>query len=155
MKIRTIELARAAYGIALVAAPGPVLRHVHDVTVDPTSIAVARVLGVRHLVQAALSGLDPGPDVLGLGVWVDTTHAASAVGLAVLDPNRRRAGLVDAGVAGAWALAGYRDLSSGRAPGHTRQRRRDVLARGVLRHAPGGAALLRAAGRGHSSGGPV
>ncbi|MGH3156698.1 MAG: hypothetical protein ACRDNF_09020, partial [Streptosporangiaceae bacterium] len=67
--------------------------------------------GVRQLAQAAVSqaALSPGTGtescavLLTLGAAVDGLHAASMLGLAVLDPPRRRAGLADGLIALAFA----------------------------------------------------
>ncbi len=73
---------------------------------------VARVLGVRHLVQAgltasALRATEPEPALpLGLGAAVDLLHASTMVGLAVLDRGARRVALADTGVEVALATAG-------------------------------------------------
>lgn len=142
---RRIELGRGAWGLAMLLAPRQVLEHAGGVTVDHTSVLVTRILGARHLAQAVLSGVDPSPEVLALGVWVDTVHALSAVGLAVTDRPRARAGLIDTGVASVWAVAGYRDLRSGVATPPDHDRRRDRLARLVLRYAPGGTPLMHLA----------
>jgi hypothetical protein len=110
-------------------------------------MAVARVLGARHLTQAALSGIRPTPAVLALGVWVDTVHAGTALAFAAADPARARAGITDAAVAGGWAAAGFRDVTRGRAPLHPQERRRDQLARTVLKRVPAGRPLLARAAR--------
>nr|WP_205849885.1 hypothetical protein [Nakamurella flava] len=144
--MRPIEIARAGWGLALLVAPGPVLRNFHGVRVDRRSLVVARVLGARHLTQAVLSGVDPSPEVLAMGVWVDTAHGASAVGLAAVDHSRVRGGLLDAGLALTWALAGYRALRRPDAQSPRHDRRRDALARKVLRYVPGGRRLQLAAG---------
>jgi len=142
MQLRLIELARAGWGGALLFAPRVVLNRVHHVEVDTKSVLVARVLGARHLTQAALSGINPSPEVLAMGVWVDVAHASTAVALAVVDRTRARAGLADAAVAGLWAGVGWRDLRTA-PPAH--DRRRDALARRVLSMAPGGSRLARIA----------
>lgn len=142
---RKVELARAAWGAALVTKPRIVLEQVHGLRVDRTSLVVARVLGARHLAQAVLSGVRPSPEVLAMGVWVDVAHAASGVGLAVADRERARAGLTDAGIAMVWAAAGFRDLSTAVATPPAHDRIRDALARGVLRRVPAGGGLLRRA----------
>lgn len=141
MQFRTIEAARALWGGALLFAPRVVLERVHHVQVDATTVAVARILGARHLTQAALSGINPSPEVLAMGVWVDAAHAASAVGLAVADRSRARAGLTDTAVAGIWGVAGYRDLANTRATPPAHDRRRDAMARFVLGIVPGGRRL--------------
>lgn len=144
---RWIELIRAGWGAALLLAPRHVLRLAH-VPVDTRAAVVARILGARQLAQATLSGVDPSPHVLALGVWVDGAHAATAAALAAADPSRARAALTDAAVAGIWAGAGDRDLRSGVAAAPSHQRRRDDLARLVLGLVPGGGALLRRADSG-------
>lgn len=143
MQPRKIELARAVWGGALLFAPRVVLTRIHHVEVDTKGVAVARILGARHLSQAALSGINPSPEVLAMGVWVDTAHAATAFALAVADRGRARAGLTDTVVAGAWAAVGYRDLNRAPATPPAHDRRRDALARGVLTRVPGGSSLLR------------
>ncbi len=81
-----------------------------------------------------------------MGVWVDAVHALTALGLAVINRSRARAGLTDAAVAGVWAVLGYRDLTTkGLTPPADHERRRDRLARAVLSTAPGGGPLIRRA----------
>ena len=139
---RALEIARAAWGAALLIGPRTVLEHVHRVRADSRSIAVARLLGARHVAQAALSGTRPAPAILVLGVWVDTAHAGTALVLAAADHARARAAITDAAVAAGWAAAGLRDLTRGRVQRHAGVRRRDQLARSVLRHLPAGRFLL-------------
>ena len=66
---------------------------------------VARILGVRHLTQAAITALNPGPEVVALGVVVDLLHAASMFAFAAVVPDLRRAELADALAATALAVA--------------------------------------------------
>ncbi len=66
---------------------------------------VARVLGVRHLAQAAITALNPGPEVVALGVVVDLLHAASMFAFAAIVPDLRDAELADALAATALAVA--------------------------------------------------
>lgn len=140
---RGIEMVRAGWGVALLIAPRLVMENVHHVQVDTKSVVVARILGARQLTQATLSGFRPSPEVLAMGVWVDAVHALTALGLAVVDRSRARAGLTDTTVAALWAGAGYHDLRSATATPPSFQRRRDQLARVVLGLAPGGRRLLR------------
>ena len=135
---RSIEVLRGAWGVALLAAPDRILGAVHGLRIDTRSRIIARILGFRHLTQAALSGYRPSPEVLAMGVWVDTVHALTAVGLAAVDHRRIRAGLVDTAIAATWAAAGYQDLDSARATAPRRQRVRDELAVIVLAQVPGG-----------------
>ena len=140
---RVIEVLRGAWGAALLAAPDRILSAIQGVRVDTKSRVIARILGARQLSQAALSGFRPSPEVLAMGVWVDTVHALTALGLALVDCDRARAGLTDTAIAGLWATAGYRDLTRGRATPPAHQRRRDQLAVLVLTHAPGGRVLRK------------
>lgn len=141
MKIRAIELIRAGWGGVLLAAPAEVLGHIHGVRVDRRAVVVTRILGARHLVQALLSGVDPGPEVLAAGVWVDTVHSATALGLAVVDRRRARGGVTDALVAASWAALGWRHLRTGKARTDG-VRGRDRLARAVVVALPGGRGLM-------------
>lgn len=144
---RMIEIARAAWGAALLIGPTAMLEQIHRVRADSRSIAVARLLGARHLAQAGLSGIRPTPAVLALGVWVDAAHAGTALTLAATDHSRARAAITDAAIAVGWAAAGFRDLTQGRASHHG-DRHRDQVARSVLQHLPAGRTLLsRAASR--------
>ncbi|WP_333890164.1 hypothetical protein [Mycolicibacterium gadium] len=136
---RGIEVLRALWGAALLIDPDRVLRVVDSDGVDGRSRAVVRILGARQLVQASFSGLRPSPEVLAMGVWVDTVHSLSAVALALAVRRRARAGYTDATIAGAWSAAGYRDLS--RAAPRTQPGPLDRLAEFVLHYLPGGRRL--------------
>lgn len=140
MKIRAIELIRAGWGGVLLVAPAEVLSHLHGVRVDRKAIVVTRILGARHLTQALLSGINPGPEVLAAGVWVDAVHSATALGLAVIDRRRAHGGVTDAVVAASWAGLGWRHLRTGQARTEG-PHRRDRLARAALRVLPGGRPL--------------
>lgn len=115
-------LARVGYGVALLCVPQVLIK----LTGDPgprqagggaqprpsrRAGSVARVLGVRHLVQAGLTvpalRAEPGSPVpLALGAAVDVLHASSMVGLALVDRGARRVALADTGVELALAAAG-------------------------------------------------
>ncbi len=138
--VRRIELLRGAWGLTLLLLPVRVLSAA-DTEGDRAITWIGRVLGARHLTQAVLSGARPSPEVLAMGVWVDGAHALWGLGLAASGPGRTVAGIADAVAALGWAGAGYHDLVNPRAvlPQHTR--RRDALARRVLRALPGGAPL--------------
>jgi hypothetical protein len=113
-----VSLVRAGYGVALVSVPGLLIGLTGQVP-GRRACGVARVLGVRHLAQAALTvaaqrGEPDNPVVLGGGAGVDLLHAASMVALGVVDGRLRRAALTDAAVetgfaaAGAWAATAAR-----------------------------------------------
>jgi hypothetical protein len=110
-----LTLARAGYGVALVCAPLVLIKLTGD-SGPRRARGVARVLGVRHLVQAGLTvaALRAEPEsavLLALGAAVDVLHASSMVGLALVDRGARRVALADTGievslaVAGAWSAA--------------------------------------------------
>jgi hypothetical protein len=100
-----VPLARAGYGAALLCAPGPMIGVVTGQPPTRRARRVARVLGVRHLAQAAITARNPGPEVVALGVIVDLLHAASMFALAVAVQDLRRAELADALAATALAVA--------------------------------------------------
>lgn len=141
MKFRGFELVRAGWGAVLLAAPAEVLTRIHGVQVDRQALVVTRILGARHLVQASFSGLNPSPEVLAAGIWVDTVHSMTALGLAAVDRHRARGGIVDGLVAGLWAVVALRQLHRGNAR-TTSLHRRDRLARTVVGALPGGRRLM-------------
>jgi len=91
-----IPLARAGYGTALLCAPGPMIGVVTGQPPSRRARRVARVLGVRHVAQAVVTALNPGPEVIALGVVVDLLHATSMFAFAAVVPDLRRAELADA-----------------------------------------------------------
>lgn len=99
--------ARLAWGITLLSAPGAVLRRAGGAQVDtPAAKRVARVLGGRHVLQAATE-LAIGRTSW-LGVAVDASHALSMLALAAASPRWRRPALVSATAAGSFAVTGCR-----------------------------------------------
>jgi hypothetical protein len=144
MKFRGFELIRAGWGAVLLAAPARVLDHIHGVEVDRKALVVTRILGARHLVQASFSGINPSPEVLAAGIWVDAMHSMTAFGLAALDRRRVRGGVIDGLVAGLWGGLAVRHLY-GPHTGNARTgslRGRDRLARTVIGALPGGHRLM-------------
>lgn len=103
--VNRLTAARLGYGMVLLAEPGLVVR-VYGGQPGGPDRAVARVLGWRQVVQAAACAGSPGASVLLLGAETDVAHALSAVGLATADRPRRRAGLTEALLACAFAVAG-------------------------------------------------
>lgn len=145
MGFRYIELIRAGWGVALVLAPRDVLSQVPGVQIGPKALVVGRILGIRHLVQACLSGLRPTPEILAGGVWVDFVHSMTALGLAVTDHRHVRAALADSMVAAIWCAAGFFDLYTGRCQTDSNVGIRDRLARSVFTRLPGGRILMNQA----------
>jgi hypothetical protein len=102
-----LQVARAGYGAALLLAPGPAIRLSTGRPAGHRTRNVARLLGARHLIQAAVTaGIGPSAELLGLGAAVDITHAASMAGLALADRGVRRVTLTDALIETAFAAAG-------------------------------------------------
>jgi hypothetical protein len=99
-------VARACYGAALLSAPGLALGLVTGQAPSNRARAVVRILGARHLAQAALTMWRPRRTVLAAGAGIDGCHAASMLALAVARPGLRRAGLADAVAAGAFTATG-------------------------------------------------
>lgn len=147
MHRRYIEIARGGWGAALLVAPNSVLTRMPRVRVDRKATVVTRILGARHLTQASLSGLDPSPEILAGGVWVDSVHALTSFGVALFDRRRAGVGVIDAAVAAAWAVFGWHSLHQGRVPPRHHDRGRDRLARRVFRELPGGRRLMEEACR--------
>jgi hypothetical protein len=104
---RGLQKVRAAYGAALVLAPGPVIWLATGQLPSRRARRVAQVLGIRHLIQAALSTAAPEPAVLAIGGQVDVVHAASMLLLAAVSRAGRRAALTDALTEAAFAAAGF------------------------------------------------
>ncbi|MEU2616344.1 hypothetical protein ABZ570_33005 [Micromonospora sp. NPDC007271] len=98
----TSGLARLAWGATLIVAPRRVLRRWGH----PSRLAVGtlRVLGVRHLAQAAVTLRRPAPAVLVVGAAADLLHGTSALALAAIDRRQRRLALLDSAIAGGWAV---------------------------------------------------
>ena len=101
-----LALIRAAYGTALLIWPGPVIQLATGRHPDRRACQVARVLGARHLAQAALTTTFPGPQLLAAGAAVDVIHAASMPVLAAVSRPGRRAALADMAIEIMFATAG-------------------------------------------------
>jgi hypothetical protein len=104
---RALQVVRATYGAALVLVPGPAIRLATGRLPSRQACRVARVLGTRHLIQAALTAAAPGRAVLALGGQVDAVHAASMLLLAAVSRAQRRAAVTDALTEAAFAAAGF------------------------------------------------
>jgi hypothetical protein len=104
--VRGVELARAAYGASLLAAPGTVVRMVSGEAADRLARVGARILGARHLVQAAFVGRSGHRLLLVAGAATDALHALSMVALATFDTGHRRLASFDAAVASLFMLNG-------------------------------------------------
>jgi hypothetical protein len=103
---------RAAWGAALLISPAAVAAKVTGPP-DRRVRAVARLLGARHVLQAAVTSAEPTAAVVVAGVLADALHALSMVAVAAVDRGHRRVALVDAGIAGGFALAGWLGVGHG------------------------------------------
>ena len=92
---RMSRLLRVAWGTILLVRPEAVLAAAG--VRDPGMVPVARVLGARHLLQAAAIGPAAPPGLRRLGAATDVLHVASLAAAAALLPRRRRAAIADAG----------------------------------------------------------
>ena len=103
--MRVLTIIRLADGALLAIGP----QRLRDMAGLATGgeIAVARILGLRQLLQAWLTEADFGAPALRVGALVDTLHALSMVLLAFASRRRRRAAQLSAGTAGGFALAGW------------------------------------------------
>ncbi len=91
-----VPLVRAGYGAALMVAPGPMVRVCTGRSPSRATRRTTQVVGLRHLIQAAITLWAPAPEVIAFGVLVDLTHAASMVGFAAVNRPMARAELTDA-----------------------------------------------------------
>jgi hypothetical protein len=100
------DVVRLGYGVALLVAPEATGRRMTGAPLDARATLAARVLGVRHVVQALACLTHGTPLVRHMGQATDLLHAASMGALAAYDPARRRQTLTDGTVALAFAAAG-------------------------------------------------
>ena len=87
---------RVVAGTALLVAPGKVLGDLPHQEIKGAARIFARILGARHLVEAAVLMRDHSHRWVLLGAGVDGLHAASMLGLAAVRPNERRLALTNA-----------------------------------------------------------
>jgi hypothetical protein len=106
-QIRALAAIRAGWAGALLFAPERLLGVAGRAPVPPAAVATIRVLGVRHLLQAAASAAAPNASVMGAGAVVDALHTGTCVGLAALSPHWRRVALLDAAIETLFAASGW------------------------------------------------
>jgi hypothetical protein len=98
---------RSLWGVVLLTRPRRVGDALGLELADASSgRGVMRVLGGRHLGQAAVTAARPTGPVVAAGAVVDGLHSLTALGWGVLDRSHRRAGLTDAGLAAGFGVAG-------------------------------------------------
>jgi len=108
MTSRQLSIARGAWGALLLLAPAVPLRALTGGSEPAGGPTLLRVLGARHVLQAAATLAAPTAWTLRLGAVADALHCASGLAFAAIDDRERRAALLDAAVAGAWAVASVR-----------------------------------------------
>ncbi len=96
---------RCAYGVTLIAAPPSSLSKLSRAPIDRRTALVARVLGARELLQAALVARHPSRNAQLASAGVDGLHAATMFALAALDHSRRTVALQSGATATALAVA--------------------------------------------------
>jgi hypothetical protein len=113
----SFPLVRGGYGAVLLCAPSTAIRLSGARQASPRVRAVTRLLGIRHLLQAAVTMAAPNAVVLTIGAQVDLAHAASMLALAAADRPLRRAGLADGLTAAVFAAVGTAGARSRRQAG--------------------------------------
>lgn len=99
-----LELVRACWGAYELGQARTTASAMAGHPSDRVADRVVRVLGMRHLAQAALT-VNADPVAHLLGGAVDVTHSASMVLLAMLSRKRRRGALASAAIALAFGIA--------------------------------------------------
>jgi hypothetical protein len=97
--------ARTAVGIALLTRPRALLTTVSGQPVDEKVAIYARILGARHLVEAAVLWRWTTPTVVRTGAAIDAIHAASALPL-VKSRHHSRLAILNVASASTFALLG-------------------------------------------------
>jgi type IV secretory pathway VirB2 component (pilin) len=98
---------RAGWAGALLLVPRKVVGIDGHMPVPPAAVAIARVLGVRQLLQSAVTMVAPTGPVAGLSASVDALHAGTGLGFAAVSPRWRWITVVDAAIATAFAAASW------------------------------------------------
>jgi hypothetical protein len=112
--LRAFLLTRACYGAVLLCAPGAVIGWCSGQPASTRARTMARVLGSRHVIQAAVTAGAPNALVLRFGAQVDVAHAASMFALGAVVRPVRRAPLADGLVAFVFSVIGAASAASRR-----------------------------------------
>ena len=106
---RVLTCVRLLYGSALLLEPRAALGDLADTRIDRRAVWFARLLGARHIAQAATVDRHRSRGWILAGAAVDVTHAVTMAGLALLDRRRRVLAAANALGATAFALAGVHE----------------------------------------------
>jgi hypothetical protein len=104
----------AAYGAVLLFAPRVLTQAFPGA--DARTIAFARILGARHLTEAAILSRHRSARWLAAGGAVDAAHAATMIGIAAWLPARRRSALANSAIAATLAGLALLDAVAARRP---------------------------------------
>lgn len=102
---RALGVSGIAGGTAILTAGPPIWRRLDDQGPTEGDQVALRLLGARHVATGMTQVLFPGR-FQRLEIGIDLIHTSTMVGLAALDPPRRRPALVTASVAFAGGAAG-------------------------------------------------
>ena len=102
---RLALVGRAGYGAVLLLAPRGVLSQFSGEPCDESTVRVARLLGARQVLQAAVLYARSAPAWQLGGAGVDLLHGLSMLGVAAVSPKYRKVALISARDAGVLALA--------------------------------------------------
>ena len=103
---RLLGLGQVALGVALTFRSKQIAASAAGAKADPAPGWLVRVLGLRSLVQGAVTAASPSPVVLQYGALVDATHAASMLPVVAVSTRYRRAAAISALTATISAAAG-------------------------------------------------
>jgi hypothetical protein len=104
-----IALTRMAWALACAAAPRTVGVGFGLDPSDRLGTTTLRVLGVRELVQSAVTLAAPRPAVVRAGAVIDALHVLSMLPVAVASRRYRRPALTSAAATTAWAALSQLD----------------------------------------------
>lgn len=110
-----VDAARLAYGSALVVAPAVVLR-IYGTSVTLGQRRVARLAGVRHVIQGLATIAAPTSRVRRAGAAVDAVHAMTDLAAGLAWPSWRVVAAADGSVAMALAALDLRASTAHPAP---------------------------------------
>lgn len=102
---RVLGVSGIAWGTAILTAGPAIWRYLDDQGPTEGDLIALRFLGARHVATGLTQALFPSR-FQRLEITVDLIHAATMMGLAAVDPPRRRPALVTAAVALVSGMAG-------------------------------------------------